>query len=248
MLTHPEACWRLAPSAVSLPDKAVHLWLVRLDLGSAHISNCRCLLSSSEIGRSEQFRHGRDSNRFIAARSSLRIILGRYLELPPDELEFRCTQYGKPELAKGCAEADLRFNVSHSEDYALYGITRAQEIGVDIEHVKTIPEANQMAGHFFSPNEKSSLDGLSSGELPRGFFRYWTRKEAFIKARGQGLSFPLDRLDVSTISGETGSGLIEDSGQESHWSLLDLSPAPGYVAAVVVDGYFTSVCCWKCRG
>ncbi len=248
MLTHTEACWRLPPSAVCIPDGAAHLWLVGFDLGSADISNGRSLLSSSEIGRSKQFRHGRDSNRFVLVRSSLRIILGRYLDLPPDKLEFCCTRYGKPELTKGCAGADLRFNVSHSEDYALVGITYAREIGVDIEHVKPIPEANLMARHFFSSNERTALDGLPPEELPRSFFRYWTRKEAFIKARGQGLSYPLDRLDVSTISSETGLELIEDSGQLSHWSLLDLSPAPGYVGTVVVHGYLSSVRCWKCRG
>jgi 4'-phosphopantetheinyl transferase len=245
MITYPDCFWPPAPMEPGLLDEQVHLWLAPLNLMVSHMDELRCLLSLNELERSEHFHFTEDFNRFIVTRGMLRIILGRYLKMPPGQLQLSYGFYGKPFLAKRYGEGEIHFNLSHSGNIALYCVTRGRKVGIDIEHVQPIPEADQLVERFFCAKEKAVFCNLSADEFPEAFFQYWTRKEAFIKARGEGLTFPLDRFDVSMVSDTTELRFVEDSGKVSCWSFYELSPEYDYVATLVVEGSVSRVSCWQ---
>lgn len=204
------------------------------------------LLSADERERAERFHFRRDRDHFIAARGLLRLLLSRYLGLPPQQLSFSYSPYGKPSLAAERDRARLRFNVSHSQGIALYAFTLEREIGVDVEYIRQDVVGESVAEHFFSAQEVASLRSLPAEVQPQAFFNCWTRKEAFIKARGEGLSFPLDQFDVSLVPGEP-AALIStrnDLLEASRWSLQTLPVEEGYVAALAVEGYNWRLECW----
>lgn len=160
------------------------------------------VLSADERERAARFHFLKDREHFIAARGLLRLLLSRYLDLPPQQLSFSYSPYGKPALAGERDCTSLRFNVSHSHGVALYAFTLEREVGVDVEYIRQDVVGESIAEHFFSAQEVTSLRALPAGVQPQAFFNCWTRKEAFIKARGEGLSFPLDQFDVSLVPGE----------------------------------------------
>ncbi len=189
-------------------------------------------LSPGERERAARFRLEKHRSRFVAARGTLRELIGKYLGCGPESVEFNYGANGKPHLV----EASLEFNASHSEDYALYAFTLTVPLGVDIEQVRAIASLEAIAQSFFSPAERAELLRISAAGRLEAFFNCWTRKEAFVKAVGDGLSYPLDRFDVSlseparllTIDGSTSSA--------SEWSLFTVAPARGYVGAVAIRG------------
>ncbi|TMB89361.1 MAG: 4'-phosphopantetheinyl transferase superfamily protein, partial [Chloroflexi bacterium] len=181
------------------------------------------------------------------ARGILRAILGRYLSRDPRTLHFCYSQYGKPSLvSEGCSDP-LFFNVSHSHGMALYAISRNFNIGVDIEYMRMDIECEQIAVRFFSPYEVRMLLAVPKGVQHEAFFNCWTRKEAYIKGRGLGLSLDLNQFDVSLIPGEPAAILnIREEGQDvSRWSLHALSPGPGYKAALAIEGQPSRIKCWQ---
>lgn len=206
-------------------------------------------LAPDERERAERFHFERDRWRFVVGRGVLRTILGCYLELEPGQLKFCCGPYGKPGLAKmpSTRENRLYFNLAHSQGLALYAVTREHEIGVDVEYIRAIPEMEQIAARFFSAQENAVLRSLPPGQRQEAFFNCWTRKEAYIKAIGDGLAQPLAEFNVSLAPGEP-TRLLSIKGDvqaAALWSVQALTPAPGYVAALAVKGHEGQLKYWR---
>jgi 4'-phosphopantetheinyl transferase len=214
------------------PDE-VHVWSVDLDrLPEAVLGEP---LSADERERGRRFRFERDRRRFVTARGLLRRLLGRYLGLEPSRLRFGYGPRGKPFLA---GEDELRFNVSHSGGLALLAFAWDRELGVDVEEERPVEEAEAIARRYFSSWEERELRLLTEVERQAAFFRCWTRKEAFIKATGDGLSRSLDAFDVTLAPGEPARLLRVEGEPEAAFRfwLEDVSPAPGFAGALAVEG------------
>ena len=219
---------------MALPPGIVHLWWLRLDVSQQNVNVCYELLSNDERERADRFRVVGPREAFILTRGTLRSLLAHYLEEKPSELRFRYENWGKPFLH---GESDLRFNVSHTDGLALIGVVRDRNIGVDVERVKADTEAEKLAERFFSKRENNALKLLHGNQLQDAFFRCWTRKEAYIKARGEGLSMPLHQFDVSIARDERSALLATrpDPLEAERWTVRDLPARPGYMAAVAVE-------------
>jgi len=193
------------------------------------------LLSGTERQRASRFTFDCDRRRFTVARGQLRRLLSTRLGTQPEAIEFVYGVHGKPSLAQRCAESDLHFNVSHSDDIAVYAFSVEHEVGVDIESIRVMRDAEDIAASFFSPNENDAYLALDPNERPVGFFNCWTRKEAFIKALGDGLCQPLDSFDVSLTPGKPAKILRVEgtSGEDCGWTLHSFLPGSGLIGAVV---------------
>lgn len=242
--------WHAPPVTLTLADDEVHVWRVSLDLPASQVQQLRPVLAADERGRAERFRFQKDRDHFIIARGVLRLILGRYLNRDPEQLVFHYNSYGKPALLPAESEETLRFNVSHSHELALYAVSRGREVGIDLEHLRSGVDIDHIAARFFAPGEVSTLRTLPATVRNEAFFRCWTRKEAYIKARGEGLSLPLDQFEVTLIPGQPAALLSTpgDPRAASRWSLQDLTPAPGYVAALAAEGCGWQLTCWRYPG
>jgi 4'-phosphopantetheinyl transferase len=223
-----------------LPEQdEVHVWQARLDRTAAELRVLSETLTPNEIVRAERFRFPRDRERFIAARGLLRALLAGYTGQPPDELRFTASEHGKPQLAAPPeAPHTLRFNVTHSGHFALYAVARGREVGVDLEWMHKDLDFAGVADRFFSPREASALRTLPREARREAFFAFWTRKEAYVKARGRGLSLGLDTFDVSLGPGGP-PALVRQTGEPASsgcWSVYGFTPAAGYVAALAVEG------------
>jgi 4'-phosphopantetheinyl transferase len=207
----------------------------------------RPLLAPDECARADRFHFARDRNRFIVARGSLRTILGAYLQQEPAQLSFSYSQYGKPALADELAGNQLTFNLSHANELALIAVTRERGLGVDIEFIRPQFASEEIAERFFSDHEVAALRTLPEPAQSEAFFNCWTRKEAYIKAIGEGMSMPLNQFHVSLKPGSPAEllGNLRDANEVSRWSLQELAPGPGYVAAVAVEGKDWQLRCWQ---
>jgi 4'-phosphopantetheinyl transferase len=239
--------WCSAPKLPRLDRDEVHVWRAALNLEKPRLHSLKQILSEDERARTERFYFEKDREHFIAARGLLRTILGRYLDQEPSELRFCYSRYGKPSLAASAGESALRFNISHAHGLALYAVTSGREIGIDLEHLRADFAGEDIAERFFSRREVEALRALPADMRQKGFFNCWTRKEAYIKARGEGLSLPLDKFDVSLAPGEPAALLSTpgDPREAARWSLRELEPGPGYVAALVVEGHDWRLKCWQ---
>ncbi len=221
------------------PDE-VHVWHADLDrLPEAVLA---ASLSADERERGRRFHFERDRRRFVTARGLLRLVLGRYLDMRPAGVRFGYGPRGKPFLASADG---LRFNVSHSGGLALLAFAWRREVGVDVERLRPVPEAEDIAGRYFSPWEAAELRRLPKGERAAAFFRCWTRKEAFVKATGDGLSRPLDGFDVTVAPGEPARLLrvAGEPGAAGRFWIEDVSPGRGFAAALAVEGSPARVVC-----
>jgi 4'-phosphopantetheinyl transferase len=209
----------------------------RLDVGEEEVRASEALLSEDERKRASRFVFDRDKRRFVVARAGLRKLLAHQLRLDPSSVELKYSSTGKPALGDQSAIADLRFNVSHSEDVAVFAFALGRDIGIDVEFVRAIPDADGIAARFFSLRENEAYFALDARDRPQGFFNCWTRKEAFIKAIGDGLSHPLDRFDVSLAPRDPARILSVDGvpGEDCGWMVHSFFPSPGFVAAVVTQ-------------
>jgi 4'-phosphopantetheinyl transferase len=196
-ITAPVPPWLAPPGILVLGNDDVHVWRATLDKTPSQIQSYLHNLAADEHVRAERFYFERDREHFIAARGVLRAILGGYLHRTPESLSFCYSSHGKPALAGESAEDAIRFNVSHSQGVALFAVTRGREVGIDIEHIRFDLEVAEIAERFFSPWEVATLRALPIEAQRQAFFCCWTRKEAYIKARGEGLSLPLDQFEVS---------------------------------------------------
>nr|QEO74508.1 4'-phosphopantetheinyl transferase [uncultured bacterium] len=240
--------WELAPVQPRARRDEVHVWRTVLTKTASEVESLSGLLVADEQRRAESFRFNRDRAHFIVARGILRKILGLYVQRPPDSLRFSYTPFGKPDLDDAGNFETLRFNLTHAGDVVLYAVTLGREIGIDVEYMRAGIDYEEIAGHFFSQREVQTLRALPPELRPRAFFNCWTRKEAYIKARGEGLSLPLDEFDVSLSPDEPAALLSARDPQEvARWSLRELTLAPVYVAALAVEGSDWRLRCWEYR-
>ncbi len=204
-------------------------------------------LAAEEQTRAAQFHFPKDRMHFIAAHGLLRAILARYLSRESHTLQFCYGQYGKPSLDREFGSDALSFSMIHSHGMALYAITRSWDIGIDLEHIDTNVACDQIAGRFFSAYEENMLREVPKQIQHEAFFPCWARKEAYLKARGTGLSIAFSQFDVS-VTPEAPAALLstrEDHQDIACWSLYDLSPGSGYVAALAVEGHPDRLKCWQ---
>jgi 4'-phosphopantetheinyl transferase len=242
-----EQLWHPPPAELCLSSAEVHIWRAALDPPGSCVEQLQRSLSADELQRAARFHFPRDRRRFTVARGVLRDILSRYLGVPPVALEFCYSAYGKPALADLAAQESLRFNLSHAHELALFAITCGREIGVDIEYLHRTTACEQIAERFFSARERASLRAVAAEMKHQAFFNCWTRKEAYIKAHGEGLALPLDQFDVSLAPGEPAALLATrgDARDALRWSLQAIAPGPDYVAALAVEGWGWRLTCWQ---
>jgi 4'-phosphopantetheinyl transferase len=228
--------WLPPPTQPRANHDEIHVWRVSLDQLQA--PKFVAILDDNERMRAARFRFPQHRNRFTVARGALRTILGRYLEVEPAALQFSYGRYGKPALIKGFTNLTINFNLSHSGEFMLLAVTSGRQVGIDIELINQEFATTEVAERFFSHREILSLRSQAPQLQTEGFFNCWTRKEAYIKARGEGLSLPLDQFDVSLEPSR--AALLANRlspGEVSRWSLQELHPAHGYCAAVAVEGF-----------
>jgi 4'-phosphopantetheinyl transferase len=241
----PSPLWLAPPDNLLLRRDVVHVWQAALGLEAARVDALWGTLSADEQTRAGRFYLKRDSDHFIIARGLLRTILGRYLRRSPRELCFSYNQYGKPRLVVERGEEAINFNVSHSDSCALFAFTRGWQVGVDVERIRTHADLEDIARRFFSPRETAVLARTPAESKREAFFTCWVRKEAFIKARGLGLSLSLDSFDVLSVPGRpVGTTGDAPSGREILWSIIDLPVDAGYRAALATEGRDLQVSCF----
>lgn len=217
----------------------IHVWRAALDQPPARVAQFARLLAPDEQLRANRFHFERDRQRFIAGRGILRTILGRYLGCDGGEVQFCYGPRGKPALTEPSAKQPLYFNLAHSGDMAVIALADNQEVGIDVEQIRPIADMEQIVQRFFAVPEQTVLLALPVEQRQEAFFNGWTRKEAYLKALGDGLARPLDQFCVTLAPGEpvrlvSISDAVDDA---SRWLLESFNPTPGYVAAVAVRGH-----------
>jgi 4'-phosphopantetheinyl transferase len=224
---------------LTLAEDEVQLWRADLKEIRPHESRWRELLSADERMRADRFHFDRDRQRFVASRALLRTILAAFLAADPSTLNFSYSKTDKPFLSSAHDNSGIRFNVSHSGGIALYAFSRRREVGVDVEQVRRDLDVGPIARRFFSAFEQRRLFALPEEERNEAFFRCWTRKEAYIKAVGEGLSVPLGQFDVSLDSIETlgtNALLATRLDKAGEWMLQEVPAGAGYRAALCAGG------------
>lgn len=224
--------WPPGPGNPQLATGDVHVWQAGLDVPPERLARYGRLLAEEERERAAHFHFERDRNHYIAGRGMLRVLLGRYLNQSPDKVSISYSEYDKPFLPN----SELRFNLAHSGDLVLFAFCLHDDVGVDVEMERELSDALAIARRFFSPGERDTLQSLPEVQRIPAFFRCWSRKEAFIKAVGEGLSYPLADFDVTLAPGEAARLLsIRGSAAEAgKWSLLSLVLPQSYYGAVAV--------------
>jgi len=219
--------WPPPPAEISLGHSEVHVWCASLTDVHAELPRFWAILSPDERARSAKFHFPGDRDVFVGCRGILRELLGQYLQCDESTIEFSYGRYGKPAISRPRLESPLHFNASHSGALALYAMTAAGPVGVDVECLRTVPDCEQLASRFFAPDETESLMSLPADERMEGFVACWARKEAFLKATGEGIS----------------GGLASSPPPE--WQLQQVWPAAGYVGAIAYRHDAARVSCWK---
>jgi 4'-phosphopantetheinyl transferase len=234
----PNALWEEPPDALILLSEEVHVWRAALDRPERVRERLAEKLSRDERARAKRIRPARDRERWTVARALLRVVLGRYLGVSPAEVGLGGDPGGKPVLAAGSDQAPVSFNLSHSGDVALYAVTGARRVGVDVERVRDDVDAERIAARLFPPAERAALQELPEPDRREAFFSGWTRREACAKAVGKGVAALLAGSGVSLPAGEHAElGRASGDGPPGGpWTVWDLAPKPGYAAAVAVEG------------
>ncbi len=219
-------------------DTGIDIWMAQADRPEAEIRQCAGMLSDDEIDRSSRFRAARDRNRYIVRHGILRLLLSAYLRCEPADVEIRTDPKGKPHVIDRASEPAMQFNVSHSAGLAVLAFGRCAGIGVDIERINGFESMREVAALNFTSTEVNELDSAPEADRIGTFFKLWTRKEAVLKASGEGLLIPASCVDVSSpVEGEkTWITRISDASPESEYRLTDVKAAPGFAAAVAAAG------------
>ena len=237
-MIRPDEGWKLTPVDYVVGRNAVHVWRAFFQPAVLYDKKFIGGLSEEEARRAERFVRQSDRDRYMFAHVVLRWLLGAYLGCPPQQLVLENDPYGKPLLESPRDDNDIQFSLSHSEDMTLLAIARGTRVGVDVEYMRSVPDARQIVNSLFSINERRLLNPLQPPDFDKEFFDYWTSKEAFIKGIGKGLSYALDNFSVMFTSRES-DGLIrvhDDATHACHWKIVRIPPAPGYSAALAVEG------------
>jgi 4'-phosphopantetheinyl transferase len=237
--------WLSPPPDLVLAADEVHVWRSPLDVPEAHAARLLPLLSADEQRRAGDYCRAQLRQAFVVARGRLRTLLGRYLAVAPGEVRLVYNAHGRPELPPELGQARLRFNLSHSGAVVLYAFTWDRQVGIDVEQPGRRLDFEPLARRFFSSRENHDLAALAECERRAAFFRCWTRKEAFIKATGRGLSYGLSRFDVSLAPGGPARVLRAESDDPRAWSLRDLAVGPDYAAALAVERNDWTLRAWQ---
>jgi 4'-phosphopantetheinyl transferase len=230
--------WPLPPLAARADPEEVHVWRIPLTPPRPEEASS---LSPEELERASHYYLARDRDRFVTARASLRSILGGYLDSDASQIGLRQTPWGRPELDPAVhrqeARCALDFNLTHSGNLALLAVTSGRKIGIDLEQIRPQVVEDALLPHVCSASELSLLLSLQGEERVAAFFRCWTRKESYLKARGEGLILALTSVSVSLGKDETPvlRSVAGDPDEVSRWSLVDLSPEPGFAACLAVS-------------
>lgn len=249
MAENPEIKWPAPPPLWTLGVREAHVWAVTLAQSAECIGRCAQALSPDEISRAERFHFERDRRRFIAGHGVLRAILGHYVGRQPAQIEFEYSPRGKPTLAESSGSDTFHFNLAHSDDLMLVAVTRGCEIGVDVERLRFMRDAEDVAERLFSARESTRLKALPEGQKRAAFFRLWTRKEACLKATGVGITESLCEAEVSFLPGEQPrlNRLFGDEHACEKWRLCELAPATGFIAALAVAAPDVRIKGWQWR-
>jgi 4'-phosphopantetheinyl transferase len=244
------AAWPVSSRIAAPGPGEVRIWTADLEPGAAAVDRLVPLLSVDERERAGRFHFRRDAMRWIAARAALREILGGCLDADPRAVAFTYGDKGKPALAAPASGLDLQFSLAHSAHLAAYAVTVGCPVGVDVERLRPLPDMDQIAERTFSRRECTALRGLPVALRPAGFFNCWTRKEAYIKALGEGLSYPLDRFSVSLAPGLPArlEAVEVEPGHVETWTMEALPVRAGFAGAVVVGRSGVQVRCERWRG
>ncbi|MBD2340476.1 4'-phosphopantetheinyl transferase superfamily protein [Calothrix sp. FACHB-156] len=238
-MSYPQYLWLPQPTELTLLPNEVQVWRINLDQSATELQYLTSLLSSDESARAERFYFPEHRQRFIAGRGSLRTILSGYLGVSPQEVQFDYEPRGKPLLASKFSYSGLTFNLSHSQNLALCAVSKNRQIGIDLEYIRPMSDLESLAQRFFLPREYDLVRSLPDEQKSPVFFRYWTCKEAYLKATGEGIA-QLEQIEISLTPIEAAK-LQTAKG----WSLLELLPAENYAAAMVVAGFGWDVKCWQ---
>jgi 4'-phosphopantetheinyl transferase len=233
------------PPSLTLAPNEVQVWRIDLREAALDAGRWESLLSTDELEHAHRFRFSRDRCHYAAVRGSLRSILAAYLNERPCDLTFSYSAAGKPALASPWSDSGIQFNVSHSGGAALLAFARRREVGIDIEKIRRDVELEGIARRFFSLREQEQLTEIDPNERYEAFFRCWTRKEAYLKATGAGLSLPLSQFDVSILPKNRHALLATrpDPREAERWTLTDIPAGDAFVAALCVEGLG-----WNLRG
>jgi 4'-phosphopantetheinyl transferase len=239
--------WPLAPAAFSLGVEEVHLWATNLDLPASTLQKFASILSPPESERAARFRFECHRSRYVAGRGWLRTVLSRYLATNPAQITFTYGPHGKPALCGSFTP--LQFNLAHSENLALLAVNLHHPIGVDVELIKPLADAEQLVARFFSPRENAAFQQLPPEQKPNAFFNLWTRKEAWLKATGEGIAHSLKLVEVSFLPGEPARLLSLPSRgiPNERWTLHSLNPARGFAAALAFPAASKHLSTWHWR-
>lgn len=207
------------------------------ETAQAALQRMFAMLSPEERAVADGFDSADRRRAYIVAHALLRVILGSYAGVAPNELVFRFGRRGKPELAS--PPQNLQFNMSHSRDMVLVAVARGRRVGADIEHVDEPGDISRITARFLSPRDRVAIEQLPADRQREAFLRCWTRKEAYMKARGDGISRPLDDFDITT-SEESSRARLRASGNPNEsdaWELADVAAPRGFMAAIAVEGH-----------
>ena len=229
--------WNTPPSNLCLTSEEVHIWCANLDLSATEIEELIPILSKDEIEKAQKFRFDEHRRRFIAARGRLRQLLATYLELSEQEIKFEYSDRGKPQLITNLNPDNLQFNVSHSHNLALYAFTYQERVGIDLEYLRSLRDAANIARRFFAPKEYELIASLIGDRQQQVFFQTWTIKEAYLKATGEGLSGSIDAVEVS-FEGDRAMGLAAIGGNArlaADWLIHSFTPTDNFIATMAVE-------------
>jgi 4'-phosphopantetheinyl transferase len=231
-----------------MAEEDVHVWMASTTSPPLPLSQLREWLSDDERARASRFQFSRHRDGYIAGRGILRYLLAKYCgQIVPKQLEFAAGHRGKPYLKTGNGCRPLLFSQADSNGIALYAFNRRDEIGIDIEHMREVLDMDAFVSRTFSAVEKAAYFSLPFKDRKEAFFNCWTRKEAFIKAIGEGLYFPLDQFDV-TLKPDEPARLLRAAGRPepaSSWLMLDFTPMTGYKAALALPRSECTVSFWR---
>jgi 4'-phosphopantetheinyl transferase len=239
--------WLQPPASPSLNWDDVHVWRIPLGLPQRLVADLASLLSCEENSRAEQFLVEEARRRFIVSHGATRRILSRYLDQIPEEIQFVKGGWGKPHLATPAGAPAICFSLSHSGELALCAVAEGRDIGVDIEQIRPALAWREIAACYFSAGEKQALRSLAEDQASEAFFRGWTRKEAFSKALGEGVSQRWTQFTVSLQPGAVAElvNCAPEARVEGLFTLCPIAPGSGYVAAIAAQGVGMRLSCWQ---
>jgi 4'-phosphopantetheinyl transferase len=239
--------WKKAAAYAPLEHAQVHVWAAVLDQSHELRPAFTRILSSDEIERARRFQFARDRASFTSSRTMLRCVLGHYLRIGPAEVRFEYSPSGKPAVANETPGPPLHFNLSQSDGLTLLALTRACPLGIDVERINEVEDLDSVAGHFFSPYENAALRALPRRDKIEAFYDLWTRKEARLKATGEGIAHSLKRTEV--LFPNEGRTEVKEARRQTvsltGWTLQQLEPAAGFKAALAYPRSDLSILTWQ---